>query len=51
MPAAVRWVSATRRRARNLDAMRRIAADPARSYRYLLDSAMISSLRRSGMIR
>jgi 3-(3-hydroxy-phenyl)propionate hydroxylase len=38
-------------RSRNLDEMRRIAADPARSYQYLLDSAMISSLRRSGMIR
>jgi 3-(3-hydroxy-phenyl)propionate hydroxylase len=38
-------------RARNLDEMRRTAADPARSYQYLLDSAMISSLRRSGMIR
>jgi 3-(3-hydroxy-phenyl)propionate hydroxylase len=38
-------------RARNLDEMRRTAADPERSYQYLLDSAMISSLRRSGMIR
>jgi 2-polyprenyl-6-methoxyphenol hydroxylase-like FAD-dependent oxidoreductase len=38
-------------RAHNLDEMRRTAADPARSYQYLLDSAMISSLRRSGMIR
>jgi 2-polyprenyl-6-methoxyphenol hydroxylase-like FAD-dependent oxidoreductase len=38
-------------RARNLDEMRAIAADPERSYQYLLDSAMISSLRRSGMIR
>ncbi|HEY1545525.1 MAG TPA: FAD-dependent monooxygenase [Xanthobacteraceae bacterium] len=38
-------------RARNLDDMRATAADPARSYQYLLDSAMISSLRRSGMIR
>jgi 3-(3-hydroxy-phenyl)propionate hydroxylase len=38
-------------RARNLDEMRKIAADPERSYGYLLDSAMISSLRRSGMIR
>jgi len=38
-------------RARNLDDMRRTAADPERSYQYLLDSAMISSLRRSGMIR
>jgi hypothetical protein len=31
--------------------MQAIAADPERSYQYLLDSAMISSLRRSGMIR
>ena len=38
-------------RARNLDEMRKTAADPERSYQYLLDSAMISSLRRSGMIR
>ena len=38
-------------RTHNLDEMRRTAADPARSYQYLLDSAMISSLRRSGMIR
>ena len=38
-------------RAHNLDEMRKTAADPARSYQYLLDSAMISSLRRSGMIR
>jgi 3-(3-hydroxy-phenyl)propionate hydroxylase len=38
-------------RGRNLDEMRRTAADPERSYQYLLDSAMISSLRRSGMIR
>src|SRR5215470_9165027 len=38
-------------RARNLDEMRRTAADPERSYKYLLDSSMISSLRRSGMIR
>ncbi|HUI94492.1 MAG TPA: FAD-dependent monooxygenase [Xanthobacteraceae bacterium] len=38
-------------RARNLDEMRATAADPARSYQYLLDSSMISSLRRSGMIR
>src|SRR5262249_36337343 len=39
------------RRARNLYEMRRTAADPELSYRYLLDSSMISSLRRSGMIR
>ncbi len=38
-------------RARNLDEMRKTAADPARSHQYLLDSSMISSLRRSGMIR
>jgi 3-(3-hydroxy-phenyl)propionate hydroxylase len=38
-------------RARNLDEMRATAADPQRSYQYLLDSSMISSLRRSGMIR
>ena len=38
-------------RARNLYEMRRTAADPELSYRYLLDSSMISSLRRSGMIR
>jgi 3-(3-hydroxy-phenyl)propionate hydroxylase len=38
-------------RARNLAEMRAIAADLDRSYQYLLDSAMISSLRRSGMIR
>src|SRR5262249_30139209 len=38
-------------RARNLEETRQTAADPGRSYKYLLDSAMISSLRRSGMIR
>jgi 3-(3-hydroxy-phenyl)propionate hydroxylase len=38
-------------RRRNLDQIRRTAADPELSYKYLLDSAMISSLRRSGMIR
>jgi 3-(3-hydroxy-phenyl)propionate hydroxylase len=38
-------------RQRNLDEMRATAADPERSYQYLLDSSMISSLRRSGMIR
>lgn len=38
-------------RARNLDEQRRIAADRNLSYKYLLDAAMISSLRRSGMIR
>ena len=37
-------------RARNLDDWRALAADPERSYRYLLDTSMISSLRRSGMI-
>ncbi len=38
-------------RARNLAEMRATAADPQASYRYLLDSLMISSLRRSGMIK
>ncbi|MEA2996461.1 MAG: 3-(3-hydroxy-phenyl)propionate hydroxylase, partial [Alphaproteobacteria bacterium] len=38
-------------RRRNLDQIRATAADPELSYKYLLDSAMISSLRRSGMIR
>jgi 3-(3-hydroxy-phenyl)propionate hydroxylase len=38
-------------RRRNLEQMRKTAADPELSYQYLLDSAMISSLRRSGMIR
>jgi len=38
-------------RARNLDEIRRTAADPERSYQYLLDATMISSLRRSAMIR
>jgi 3-(3-hydroxy-phenyl)propionate hydroxylase len=37
-------------RARNLEDIRRTAADPALSYKHLLDAAMISSLRRSGMI-
>jgi 3-(3-hydroxy-phenyl)propionate hydroxylase len=37
-------------RARNLAELKRTAADPALSYNYLLDAAMISSLRRSGMI-
>ncbi len=37
-------------RARNLDDWRALAADRERSYRYLLDTSMISSLRRSGMI-
>lgn len=37
-------------RARNLADLKRTAADPALSYNYLLDAAMISSLRRSGMI-
>jgi len=38
-------------RRRNLEQIRKTAADPELSYKYLLDSAMISSLRRSGMIR
>ena len=37
-------------RRQRLDELRRIAADPEASYRYLLDASMISSLRRSGMI-
>ncbi|HEX7006680.1 MAG TPA: FAD-dependent monooxygenase [Alphaproteobacteria bacterium] len=37
-------------RRRRLDELRRIAADPEASYRYLLDASMISSLRRSGML-
>jgi len=37
-------------RAKNLEELKRTAADPAASYKYLLDAAMISSLRRSGMI-
>jgi 3-(3-hydroxy-phenyl)propionate hydroxylase len=37
-------------RRKRLDELRRIAADPAASYRYLLDASMISSLRRSGML-
>ena len=37
-------------RARNLDDWRALAADPERCYRYLLETSMISSLRRSGMI-
>jgi hypothetical protein len=37
-------------RERNLDELRQIAADPSRNYQYLLDAAMISSLRRSGML-
>jgi 3-(3-hydroxy-phenyl)propionate hydroxylase len=37
-------------RERNLDELRQTAADPARHYQYLLDAAMISSLRRSGML-
>jgi len=37
-------------RQRNLDELRQIAADPARNRQYLLDAAMISSLRRSGML-
>jgi 3-(3-hydroxy-phenyl)propionate hydroxylase len=37
-------------RRRRLDELRRIAADPAASYRYLLDASMINSVRRSGML-
>jgi 3-(3-hydroxy-phenyl)propionate hydroxylase len=38
-------------RARNLEDLRQTAADPERSRRYLLDATMISSLRRSGLVR
>ena len=38
-------------RARNLADWRALAADPERTYRYLLETSMIGSLRRSGMIR
>ena len=38
-------------RKRNLDEMRRIGADPQRSYQYLLQSSMITSLRRCGMLQ
>ena len=38
-------------RKRNLDEMRRIGADPKRSYQYLLQSSMITSLRRCGMLQ
>ena len=37
-------------RARNLAEVKATAADPALAHKYLLDAAMISSLRRSGMI-
>ena len=37
-------------RERNLNEMAAIAADPQRAYRYMLDAAMITSLRRCGMI-
>jgi 3-(3-hydroxy-phenyl)propionate hydroxylase len=37
-------------RRRRLDELRRIAADPQASYRYLLDASMINSVRRSGML-
>jgi 3-(3-hydroxy-phenyl)propionate hydroxylase len=37
-------------RARNLRDLERTAGDPVLHYQYLLDAAMISSLRRSGMI-
>ena len=33
-----------------LDELRAIAADPARSYAYLLETSMIGPLRRSGLI-
>lgn len=37
-------------RRRNLDEWRRIAADRDRAYQYLLNTSMIASLRRSGML-
>jgi len=37
-------------RTRNLEDLKRTAGDPALSYKYLLDAAMISSLRHAGMI-
>ena len=37
-------------RARRLDEMRRLAADPVKARDYLLDTSMIASLRRSGML-
>lgn len=37
-------------RERNLAEMAAIAADPERAYQYMLDAAMITSLRRSGML-
>ena len=37
-------------RRRNLDDLRAIAGDADRAYQYMLDAAMISSLRRSGML-
>ena len=38
-------------RERNLQEMAAIAADPKRAYQYMLDAAMITSLRRCGMLR
>jgi 3-(3-hydroxy-phenyl)propionate hydroxylase len=38
-------------RERNMKRMAEIAADPQRSYEYMLESAMITSLRRSGQLR
>ncbi len=38
-------------RERNLAEMAAIAADPGRAYQYMLDASMITSLRRSGMLR
>ena len=38
-------------RRRNLAEWARIAADPALAYQHLLQTSMIGSLRRSGMIR
>ena len=38
-------------RARNLDEWRRLGASPERTYQHLLETSMIASLRRSGMLR
>jgi 3-(3-hydroxy-phenyl)propionate hydroxylase len=38
-------------RERNLKRMAALAADPQASYRYMLEASMITSLRRSGMLR
>ncbi|MEX2455579.1 MAG: NAD(P)/FAD-dependent oxidoreductase [Rhodospirillaceae bacterium] len=38
-------------RQRNLDEIREIAADPARAYQFMLNAAMITSVRRCGMLQ